>query len=80
MVTRRIITVFRSSKNAATRLPASPVMAIATPSNPINALAQGNMLQIIVFAVLLGVAMAMTGDAGKRVAAVFEDLNTVIMR
>ena len=58
----------------------SQVIVNMFPSNPINALAQGNMLQIIVFAVLLGIAMAMTGDAGKRVAAFFEDLNTVIMR
>jgi Na+/H+-dicarboxylate symporter len=50
------------------------------PSNPINSMAQGNMLQIIVFAVLFGIAMAMTGDAGKRLTAVFEDINTVIMR
>ncbi len=50
------------------------------PSNPVNSLAQGNMLQIIVFAVLFGVAMAMTGEAGKRLSAVFEDLNTVVMR
>lgn len=50
------------------------------PTNPFDAMAQGNMLQIIVFAVLFGVAMAMTGDAGKRVASLFEDLNTVIMR
>ena len=39
-----------------------------------------DMLQIIVFAVLFGVAMAMTGEAGKRLSAVFEDLNTVVMR
>jgi Na+/H+-dicarboxylate symporter len=50
------------------------------PTNPINAMAEGNMLQIIVFAVLFGVAMAMTGDAGKRLTAVFEDLSTVIMK
>ncbi len=50
------------------------------PTNPINSLAEGKMLQIIIFAVLLGVAMAMSGDAGKRVASFFEDLNTVIMR
>jgi len=50
------------------------------PTNPINAMAEGNMLQIIVFAVFFGVAMAMTGDAGKRLTAVFEDLSTVIMK
>jgi Na+/H+-dicarboxylate symporter len=50
------------------------------PTNPINAMAEGNMLQIIVFAVLFGIAMAMTGDTGKRLTAVFEDLSTVIMK
>ena len=50
------------------------------PTNPINAMAQGNMLQIIVFAVFFGIAMAMTGDTGKRLTAVFEDLSTVIMK
>ena len=50
------------------------------PTNPINSMAEGNMLQIIVFAVLFGIAMAMTGDAGKRLSDFFEDINTVIMR
>lgn len=50
------------------------------PRNPINAMAEGNMLQIIVFAILFGVAMSLAGDAGKRLQSVFEDLNTVIMR
>ena len=58
----------------------SEVFVNMFPSNPINSLAQGNMLQIIVFAVLFGIAMAMTGDAGKRLTAIFEDINTVIMR
>lgn len=50
------------------------------PRNPVAALAEGNMLQIIVFAVLLGVALSLSGDAGRRVLRVFEDLNTVVMR
>ncbi|MBU3002670.1 dicarboxylate/amino acid:cation symporter [Paraglaciecola arctica] len=50
------------------------------PTNPINAMAEGNMLQIIVFAVLFGISMAMTGDAGKRLTSVFEDLSAVIMK
>ncbi|WP_026375038.1 dicarboxylate/amino acid:cation symporter [Aestuariibacter salexigens] len=58
----------------------SQVIIDMVPSNPVNAMAEGNMLQIIVFAVLFGIAMAMTGDAGKRVASFFEDVNTVIMR
>ena len=50
------------------------------PTNPINAMAEGNMLQVIVFALLFGIAMALSGEAGKRVASVFDDLNTVILK
>ncbi|MBT0587217.1 dicarboxylate/amino acid:cation symporter [Alteromonas oceanisediminis] len=60
--------------------PLSEVFINMFPSNPINSMAEGNMLQIIVFAVLFGIAMAMTGDAGKRIANFFEDINTVIMK
>ncbi|PAX99718.1 dicarboxylate/amino acid:cation symporter [Pseudoalteromonas sp. HM-SA03] len=50
------------------------------PTNPIDAMANGNMLQIIVFALLFGIAMALSGDAGARLASVFEDLNTVVLK
>ncbi|KZN62945.1 dicarboxylate/amino acid:cation symporter [Pseudoalteromonas luteoviolacea] len=50
------------------------------PTNPIDAMANGNMLQVIVFALLFGIAMALSGEAGKRIAAVFDDLNTVILK
>jgi Na+/H+-dicarboxylate symporter len=50
------------------------------PSNPVQAMAEGNMLQIIVFSVLFGLAVTLAGERGKRVLAVFEDLNGVILR
>jgi len=50
------------------------------PKNPFTAFAQGNMLQIIIFALLFGIAMALSGKAGERVASIFEDMNVVIMR
>jgi Na+/H+-dicarboxylate symporter len=50
------------------------------PSNPFAAFAQGNMLQVIVFALLFGISMAVSGAPGERLAKVFEDLNQVIMR
>jgi Na+/H+-dicarboxylate symporter len=50
------------------------------PTNPVRAMAEGNMLQIIVFAGLFGLAVATSGAHGKRVLALFEDLNEVIMR
>ncbi|MFQ5416652.1 MAG: dicarboxylate/amino acid:cation symporter [Myxococcota bacterium] len=50
------------------------------PSNPVQAMAEGNMLQIIVFAGLFGLALTMAGDAGKRVLSFFADVNEVIMK
>jgi Na+/H+-dicarboxylate symporter len=50
------------------------------PTNPFEAFAQGNMLQIIVFALLFGIAIALSGKAGERIANLFEDLSEVIMR
>jgi Na+/H+-dicarboxylate symporter len=50
------------------------------PTNPVRALAEGQMLQIIVFALLLGFAISVAGEAGKRVAAIFSDLDVIIMR
>lgn len=50
------------------------------PSNPFEAFAQGNMLQVIVFALLFGISIALSGKAGERVASLFEDFSVVIMR
>ncbi len=50
------------------------------PTNPIAAMAEGRMLQVIVFALLLGIALAGTGAAGQRIRAVFDDVNQVLMR
>src|SRR3970282_118260 len=49
------------------------------PANPVRALADGEMLQISVVALLIGVAMTLAGDRGRRIARAFEDLNEVIM-
>lgn len=56
------------------------VLINIVPSNPIKAMTEGNMLQIIIFAVIFGFAIAHIGERGKRVAALFDDLNEVIMR
>jgi Na+/H+-dicarboxylate symporter len=50
------------------------------PSNPISAMAEGQMIPIIVFAILFGISMTYAGEAGKRIAASFNDLNEVIMK
>ncbi len=50
------------------------------PTNPVQAMATMNMLQIIVFAVLIGVSILLAGEPGKRVAAVVDDINVVVMK
>jgi Na+/H+-dicarboxylate symporter len=50
------------------------------PTNPFNAFANGNMLQIIVFALLFGIAMALVGKPGERIKTLFDDFNEVIMK
>jgi Na+/H+-dicarboxylate symporter len=50
------------------------------PTNPVAAMAQGNMLQIIVFALLFGVAVSHAAEAGRRLLGFFEDVNQVLMR
>lgn len=50
------------------------------PSNPFQALTNGNILQIIVFALFLGFAINLAGEPGKRIATIMHDFNKVIMK
>jgi len=60
--------------------PLSEVIIDIFPSNPFQAMAEGKMLQVIVFAILFGIAMCMAGKPGKRVLAMAQDMNDVVMR
>jgi len=59
--------------------PLTQVLIDMMPTNPVAAMAEGNMLQIIVFALLFGVAVTMSGARGKHVLNLFNDLDAVIM-
>lgn len=51
------------------------------PTNPVKAMAEGNMLQVIVFALLFGTALARTGgDISTNLRNFFEHLNEVILK
>jgi len=60
--------------------PFTQVVLDIFPSNPVAAMAEGNMLQIIVFALLLGVALTRAGDAGLALKASFDRWNEAIMQ
>jgi len=65
--------------------PAAPpplvdVLVNIFPSNPVQAMAEGKMLQIIVFALLFGFAISRAGDAGDRIANFFRDMEAAVMK
>ncbi len=50
------------------------------PSNFISPMAEANMLQVIVMALLLGFAIILIGDKNVRIVNAFNDLNEVFMK
>ena len=50
------------------------------PKNVFDAMASGNMLPIIVFAVLIGLSITMAGEAGRRILSFVNDLNEIVMK
>ena len=59
--------------------PLTEVFINIIPDNPINAFAEGNMLQIIFFVIIFAIAMLMTGKIGRDLALTAEKLNQVMM-
>lgn len=63
--------------------PATPLIDVLVnifPTNPIAAMAEGRMLQVIVFALLIGVAIGRSGEYGERIGKHFNDWNEVLMK
>lgn len=60
--------------------PLTEVLIDIFPTNPVEAMAKGQMLQIIVFSILLGLAMVLAGEPGQRMLSLFQDANEVIMK
>ncbi|WJS99755.1 dicarboxylate/amino acid:cation symporter [Novosphingobium humi] len=50
------------------------------PETYVSALTEGNILQVLVVAILFGVSLASVGDVGERVLCVLEDVSTVFFR
>jgi len=50
------------------------------PTNPIASAAEGNVLQIIVFAILFGLSINLAGDKGKPVRDFFDSMSEVIYK
>jgi Na+/H+-dicarboxylate symporter len=71
-----------STQTSFTPAPAPSVKEVLInifPTNPVQAMAEGNMLQIIVFSLLMGVAVTHSGEPGKKTLELFQSFNEVIM-
>jgi len=62
--------------------PVGPAQMIVSmfPMNPMEALAKGNVLQIIIFALLFGAGLSMAGDKGTPVSNFFQSLAEVMFK
>ena len=55
------------------------VITSIIPSNPVLAMAEGEMLQIILFSILLGVSITLSASAGEPIKKGLQSLNSVMM-
>ncbi|WMM23858.1 dicarboxylate/amino acid:cation symporter [Tissierella sp. MB52-C2] len=62
------------------KVPLIQILYEIVPRNPISAMAEGNMLQIIVFAILTGVGLSLLGKKVELLIKLFENLNVLIMK
>ena len=60
--------------------PFTQVIIDMVPTNPVAAMADGQMLPIILFAVLLGISITLSKEIGVRVSNWFHDMNAIIMK
>ncbi len=60
--------------------PLTEVLINIIPGNPINAMANGDMLPIIFFAILLGVSMLLAGEKARPAVAAAEVGNAIMMK
>lgn len=65
---------------AASAPPLLDVFSNIIPSNPISAMANGDMLSIIFFAVLIGISILMVGKPAKGLVKSLELINEVILK
>ncbi len=76
----RGITLPRTDEAAAKTLSLKDVIVGLVPANPVAAMANGEVLPIIVFAILLGLAINAAGRSAQLLKELFDAANAAIMR
>ena len=62
------------------KISVSKIILDIIPTNPIESLAQGSMLQIIFFAILIGIGITLANEKGTPVKKLFESLNEINLK
>lgn len=76
----RVSDIAVGSVKVAESKPFVEILLDMIPINPVEALATGNMLQIIVFAILLGVALSLLGEKAAGIKKLFEEGNNISLK
>lgn len=50
------------------------------PKNPFKALVEGNMLQVIFFAIMVGIVLTVIGEKGQKIKNIFEEANELMLK
>ncbi len=70
----------KSDYTIAESQPFIDVIVNMVTTNPIESMAKGDMLQIILFAILFGTAMTILGDKTQKVRELFDELNEINLK
>ena len=60
--------------------PMTEIISAIIPTNPIAAMANGDSIQIIIFAIFIGIAIGLAGKKAQPVVDLFEALNAIIAK
>ncbi|HSH35326.1 dicarboxylate/amino acid:cation symporter [Schnuerera sp.] len=73
-------TIEQVETTVSSKTPLVQILYEMVPRNPIAAMGEGNMLQIIVFAIITGIGLSTLGEKVKIVVQIFEQLNELIIK
>lgn len=62
------------------RTPLIQIVYEIIPDNPFKSMVEGNMLQIIIFALLIGVSISILGEKAKNVMVLLKEVDLIIMK
>ena len=71
--------ILMATPKVADKVPLLEVFLNIIPNNIVDAMARGNMLQIILFAIFMGLAVSVAGEKGKNIGVWLNNMNDVLL-